>query len=370
MSTTLAITGWSVLTSAGIGADEFAGAVVEGRSGLTDVAGMFDEEPLPERRAGAITGFKVRDYLGRKGTSFFDRSTSLALVGCTLALRDTDFELAEDNRERTGIVMGTTTGSLQSTSEYTRETLTQDKPYLVNPLLFPNTVMNCAAGQSAIWHRLKGVNATIAGGQLAGLNALRYAKNTIRRQYADTLLVGAVDEFSPHTAWQTHLANVARGVTVPLGEGSAVFVVEDAAKLNGRRPDAEILAVELGTYGPPGQQPDAGDGLAVCIARALDRAGVAASDVWAVASGETGADDVEPRGIAQALGNVRKVLIKELLGECHAASGALQLAALLAHHRSDPALDGQVSVVTSCSADGAVGAAVVRGWSRAGRDHG
>jgi 3-oxoacyl-[acyl-carrier-protein] synthase II len=149
-----------------------------------------------------------------------------------------------------------------------------------------------------------------------------------------------------------------------------VFVVEDAAKLNGRKPDAEILAVELGTYGPPGEQPDAGDGLAVCIARALDRAGVMASDVWAVASGETGADDVEPRGIAQALGNVRKVLIKELLGECHAASGALQLAALLAHHRTDPALDGRVSVVTSCSADGAVGAAVVRGWSRAGRDHG
>ncbi|WP_367127675.1 beta-ketoacyl synthase N-terminal-like domain-containing protein [Saccharothrix sp. HUAS TT1] len=367
---TLAITGWGVLTSTGFGADEFAAAVREGRSGLVDVEGAFDEQ-LPTSKACALVGFHARDHLGRKGTSFLDRSTSLALIGCELALNDTGLVVDDANRDRVGIVLGTTAGSLKATSDYSRETLVQDKPYLVNPMLFPNTVMNCAAGQSAIWHKLKGVNATVAGGQLAGLNALRYTRNLVRRGYVDGALVGAVEEFSPHTAWSAHHLHRQLGVQVPVGEGSAVFVAEnpDVARAAGRTPDAEVLAVEIGYYAPTGQLPDAGEGLATTIARALERAGVAADEVWAVATGETGAqplDEVEARGVAAVFGGAaRRVRVKELTGECQAASGALQLAALLSHHRDDRALDGRVGVVTSVSADGAVGAAVVRGYSRA-----
>lgn len=373
-TTTLAITGWGVVSSLAIGADEFTAAVDEGRSGLRDVTGMFDEE-LPEDQAFALTDFKVRDHLGRKGTSFFDRSTSLGLVGCTLALDDTDLTVTDDNRERVGIVLGTTAGSIKATSDYSRETLENDRPYLVNPLLFPNTVMNCAAGQSAIWHKLKGVNATVAGGQLAGLSALRYARNQIRRRYADALLVGSVEEFSPHTAWFTHRQHSAEVGRAKLGEGSAVFVVEDAAtvRAQGRRPDAEVLAVEVGTYGAPGHEPDAGAGLAGCIRRALDRAGVDPAEVRAVATGECGItrlDDIERRGTEAALGTeVWRVRAKEWVGECHSASGSLQIAAVLAGHRGHPELDGAVSVVTSVSPDGGVGAAVLRGWHRARGDH-
>jgi 3-oxoacyl-[acyl-carrier-protein] synthase II len=373
-TTTLAITGWGVVSSLAVGADEFTAALDEGRSGLRDVTGMFDER-LPEDQAFALTDFRVRDHLGRKGTSFFDRSTALGLVGCTLALDDTDLTVTDDNRERVGIVLGTTAGSIKATSDYSRETLENDRPYLVNPLLFPNTVMNCAAGQSAIWHKLKGVNATVAGGQLAGLSALRYARNQIRRRYADALLVGSVEEFSPHTAWFTHRQYFAEEGRVELGEGSAVFVVEDAAtvRAQGRRPDAEVLAVEVGTYGAPGHEPDAGAGLAGCVRRALDRAGVDPAEVRAVATGECGItrlDDIERRGTEAVLGTeVRLVRAKEWVGECHSASGSLQIAAVLAGHRGHPELDGAVSVVTSVSPDGGVGAAVLRGWHRARGDH-
>ncbi|PWI06376.1 hypothetical protein DIZ27_34040 [Streptomyces sp. NWU339] len=372
--TTLAITGWGVVSSLAIGADEFTAALREGRSGLRDVTGMFDEE-LPEDQAFAMPDFKIRDHLGRKGTSFFDRSTALGLLGCTLALDDTDLTVTDDNRDRVGIVLGTTAGSIKATSDYSRETLENDRPYLVNPVLFPNTVMNCAAGQSAIWHKLKGVNATVAGGQLAGLSTLRYARNQIRRGYADALLVGSVEEFSPHTAWFDHRLHSAEEGRARLGEGSAVFVVEDAAtvRAQGRHPDAEVLAVEVGTYGAPGREPDAGAGLADCIRRALARAGVEPSQVRAVATGESGIarlDDIERRGTDAALGTeVWRVRAKQWVGECHSASGSLQIAAVLAGHRGHPELDGAVSVVTSVSPDGGVSAAVLRGWHRARGDH-
>ncbi|MEE3922501.1 hypothetical protein V2I01_41795 [Micromonospora sp. BRA006-A] len=75
--------------------------------------------------------------------------------------------MTDDNRDRIGIVTGTTAGSVKSSVDYAAETFTQQPPYLVNPALFPNTVMNCAAGQSAIWYKLHGPNATVAGGPLA-----------------------------------------------------------------------------------------------------------------------------------------------------------------------------------------------------------
>lgn len=370
---TLAITGWGAVSSLAIGAEDFSAAVTEGRSGLRDVTGMFEDMELPHEKAFAMPDFRVRDHLGRKGTSFFDRSTSLALVGCTLALEDADLVVDDANRERVGIVMGTTAGSIKSTSDYSRETLVQDRPYLVNALLFPNAVMNCAASQSAIWHRLKGVNATVAGGQIAGLSALRYARNQIRRAYVDALLVGSVEEYSPHTAWGTERLYASETQRATVGEGSAVFVVEDAAAVReaGRLPDAEVLAVEIGTYGQPGSRPDPGDGLATCITRALTTAGVSPSDVWAVASGENGIErlgKVERRGIEQVLGSgPERLRIKEAVGECHSASTSLGIAGLLGRHRAAPELDGRLSVVTSCSADGTVGAAVLRGWHRARR---
>ncbi len=75
-STALAITGFCVLS--GIGPEALAAALAAPAAPV-DVSEMFEEE-LPRDDAHALVDFKVRDHLGRKGTSFFDRSTSLGMV--------------------------------------------------------------------------------------------------------------------------------------------------------------------------------------------------------------------------------------------------------------------------------------------------
>ncbi|MCX5247328.1 hypothetical protein OG895_19305 [Streptomyces sp. NBC_00201] len=371
----LAITGFGVLSGAGIGIEALASALAAGHSPTADVSGMF-EDPLPRRDAHALVDFRVRDHLGRKGTSFFDRSTSLAMVACEEAFADTDLEVGDASRDRMGITLGTTAGSAKSTSDYSRDTFVQERPYLVNPLLFPNAVMNCAAGQAAIRYGLKGVNATIAGGHLAMLNVLRYSRNLIGCGYADALLAGCVEEFSPQSAWAVHYAQRTDGGRLAPGEGAAVFVVESAAAVRaaGRRPDAEILAVETGVYDPPGADGTFVAGLTSCLARALKRAGVRPDEVTAVATAANGMprfDEAEEAAVTAVLGaGPERLRVKDLTGEAFSASGAFQLAALLARHRTQPARDGELSVITTLGADGAAGAAVVRGWSRADGDHG
>lgn len=371
---TLAITGWGVVSPIGIGADEFAAGLADGRDGRTDVGEMFDE-PLPRSDAYAMTGFRARDHLGRKGTTFLDRSTALAMVACGQALTDADLTVDETNEERVGVALGTTAGSVRSTSDYSKATFVEDKPYLVNPLIFPNAVMNCAAGQSAIRYHLKGVNATLAGGQVAMLAGLRYARTLIGLGRVDTLLVGATEEFGPQVAWANEFVMRQHGGDLPAGEGAAVFVVEDAERVRaqGRVPDAEVLAVEVATHLPEDENdpvPDFSPTLAHCLTRALSRAGVAPDQVVAVApaaNGMAAKDTFEDAAITAVLGpDVRRLLVKERAGEALSASNALQLAALLAEHRGRPEHDGAVSVLTSHTPDGVVGAAVVRGWS--GRD--
>ncbi|MEV2274682.1 beta-ketoacyl synthase N-terminal-like domain-containing protein [Nocardiopsis sp. NPDC049922] len=359
----LAVTGWSAVSPIGTGADEFSEAVRLGRSGeadVADVAAMFDA-PLPPLRAHAIPGFRAADHVGRKGTRHLDRSTALAVVATKLALDATDAVVDEETDARVGIVLGTTAGSVRTTSEFSRDTLVQERPYLVNPVMFPSATINCPAGRSAIWHGLRGVNATVAGGQLSGLNVLRYGSVLIAGGHADVLLAGAVEEFSPHTAWG-HRARTA-GHDVPVGEGSAVFAVEDAERVRaqGRTPEAEVLASAFGTGAPE----DAARTLESCLNRALRSAGVRPDEVWGAATGEHGVealDAAEDAGVRAVLGDgPARIRIKPLVGECESASGPFQLAALLAHHRADPSLDGRVGVLTSVSAEGAVGAAVVRG---------
>ncbi|OKK08672.1 hypothetical protein AMK26_01585 [Streptomyces sp. CB03234] len=358
----------------GAGADEFTRAVADRKSGLADVSGMFDE-PLPQPTAHAIADFDVRDHLGRKRTGSLDRSTAFAVTASGLALADAGLVVDEGNRDEVGVVLGTTLGSLRATAEFDRETLVNDRPYMVEPLLFPNAVMNCAASRCAIWHHLTGVNCTIPAGELAAVSVLRYGRTLIGRGHADTLLLGATEEFSAHRAWGDHYVHSDDPSRAPLGEAAVVLVAEDAAaaRAAGRPMDAEILSAEFGQYEPDGPGP--ATGLAERIRAALSGAGVTPDQVTVASTSEGGIarlDEIEQAALQDVfgLGSPQRLRAKEFAGECGGASGMVQIAAVLARHRADSQHDGEVSLVTSVSPDGAVGAVVLRGWSRKGSNGG
>lgn len=368
----LVITGWSVLSSAGIGGDalakRLAGVDLDGVAvdPGTDL-GHLDAGPLPSPTGHAVPDLDARARLGRKGTGAYDRATTLAVVSCQEAMRDAGITIDESTRTRTGVALGTSLGSFQSTSDYTRATLENERPYLVNPLLFPNTVMNCAAGQMAIRFGLRGVNATLAGGAMAFLNALRYSGNAIGRGYADVMLAGAVEEYTPHRAWAAQLTGST--AVVPCGEACAVFVLAGARTPGwvGARRVARVLAVSTG-FGPGGGE-HAERALAGCVTRALRSAAVPAEAIARVFTGEVDeADRGEYGAVVQALGRwPKRIMVKRLFGECDAASGAMALAVLLAAARNGAEAEGH-TLLTARGSDGAVGAAVLVGAADAGAD--
>lgn len=358
----LYIHGSAAISAAGDDATGLAALVSSAASPLSpESAAAVTDDPLPAGGGYALADFHIRSRLGRRGTSFYDRVTGLAVAACHDALADSGIVVDDANRARVGVVLGTTLGSFKSTSDYTKETLTQEKPYLVNPMLFPNTVMNCATGQAAIRYGLKGINATTAGGPLAFFHAVSYARNAVRRGYADVVLAGAAEEFSAHRAWMT--ARRADSDEERSGEGAAVFVLSRSAPTD--RAAAQICAVATG-YGPQGTGEQA---LESCIRRVLDQASVKADDVELLATAEVGAaaatwdlPGTESGPAYRVLGHQpRSLLVSRMIGDCGAATPALGLAMLMQASHSTQHSHGALGLLTARGTDGAAAALLMRG---------
>ncbi len=364
---THAISAWSTVSPYGIGAKEFAdglaaGAAAPARLDTTD--GTYPGElglPVPD--------FEIRTVLGKTGTRSMDRTSALAITAIR-ELFDSDawIRTAGDETEL-GLVLGTTTGSAQSQVELTREMLINAKPFYVDPSRIPNAVMNGAAALCAIWHQLKGPNATVGGGRAAGLLALKYALRLLDAGRARAMLCGGAEEFSPARAWLEHHSRTVLAPSGPgaeeepvavLGEGAGMLLVEPAGP-----EQARILAVESTVASS-----DPAAGLARCVRRALSRCGVPAEEVWAVSStplaGPLG--DAERAAIEQVFGDRWRLAVPEgqPWGDAGAATAPFQIAAVLAAAERDPDARGRVAVVTAIDRDGVLGCAVIR--TREGRD--
>ena len=320
------ISAWSAVSPYGTGRVAFG-------------AGFGDPAVRP---AHTVAGFDPVGVLGPKGTRSLDRMTALAIsaVGGLLAEPD-----RSDAAEDTAVVLGTTTGSVQSTMDFARDSLTGAKPFHVDPGRFPNTTMNCPASRSAIWHQLKGPNATVAGGVLAGQFALRYARRLLDAGRAASVIFGGTEECSP--ARSRLAARAGEDGTDPdLGEGCAVFRLRPGPAAD---PVAEVLAVRLFAFG----EDKPAEVLADCVRAALADAGAAAAEVRTVATSGTGTEDGTLPDVLRGA-DPRQLAVRPRLGDTGAATAGFQLAATLS--AAGPGL----ALVTGVDRDCGAGCVVLR----------
>lgn len=344
------ITAWEAYSPLGHGAQAHAeGLRAAGRS-------------APARPA--VRDFDVRETLGRTGTRSMDRAAGLAVTTTRRLLERAgpaeaplagDAPLAGYAPTDVGVVLGVSDG-IKSVMDFLRDTWTRDKPYDVDPSHVPRTLMNFAAGQCAIWHGVRGPNATICGSHATALLTLNYARRLLRNGHAQAVIWGAVEELSDDRAAVESARTSADGGRPP-GEGCVMFLLESAETCPADRTAlAGVLAVEFGVWADLGGIRDA---LAGCLSRALKRAAVPRDEVFAVAplslAGLRGS--AERAGAADVLGSV-PVLTKtaDAIGDTGAVSAAFQIIELLV----EGAGSGRVGVATTADGEGRVGCALLR----------
>lgn len=363
----IALMAWEAISPAGIGAKQFASS--EAIDPSIAMPEDFTEAQYPPDLEYKFAPYEGRKFLGPKGTRTMDRTTALAVGAAKLLYEARPF--SESNSERSGFIVGTSTGSIRSTSDFTRETFVQDRPFLVNPALFPNTVMNCAAGQCAIWFKARGVNATIAAGRLSGFMSLQYGSMMLRRKYADLLYAGAVEELCPQTAWaHKKLTDAGHRVNVPQGEGGVMFAMERASDLiaNGENVRTKLHALQCRRYFDVSTVPtqQAINGIMQCIKDTLERVQLTKEDIRFVSIGASSDKlvfEMERAAVDAYFGSNHPVLIDVIdkVGETYSAAFSFKLAGLLAHPEFQNGSGSQFGLVLSATHDGYVGAALVSG---------
>ncbi|MEC3977388.1 beta-ketoacyl synthase N-terminal-like domain-containing protein [Amycolatopsis sp. H20-H5] len=354
-----------VFSAAGRGLAPLAEALVCGTTALPADAVEPDWPPVEVRPLG---GFDPGALLGRKGLSRLTRTDQLAMAVCADALvgpGPTDTKPAYTDPAHTGIVLGTATGSTAAIVDFFRDTLEQARPYMVNPAHFPGTLMNSAAGKTAIRQGLTGLNATVSGGAMASMNALRYARSMLIEGRARRLVAGGVEELSLLAAWAWH-RGLGLATRSALAEGGAMFALDAPG---GKGPVlGRLLAGESSFSDPAKGLPVVSTQLAACVRTALEHSGLAPGDVSVIvpgAGGRRGWAAVEERALRAVFTGaaVPRLHTHHVLGETYSAGTALNLAALLAGWRQ-PAAESRaderhVAVLTSVGFDGSVGCLVV-----------
>src|SRR5579884_1222032 len=153
MTERIVITGAGVISSIGAGIDEFERAIYSGTSGVAP-SELFGETTT----TAEVKKFAPQQWLGNRGIRVLDRSARLLSVAAYMALCGSGLlapETSEGDPEL-GLVCGTMFGGLHSITSFDWSGL-NDGPNYVNPMEFPNTVINSPAGQAAIRYKLRGI---------------------------------------------------------------------------------------------------------------------------------------------------------------------------------------------------------------------
>jgi len=350
------VTGAGVVSPLGDSPAALHRALAAGASARKPIE-LFETGGIGCHEAGEIRPFDPQAYVGERNLRPLDRTSRLLVVAAQLALADSGWAAAGQPRPagnpeaaaaEVGLVVGTTFCSVRTIAEFDRRALRLG-PSHASPLDFANSVINAAAGQAAIWHGLRGVNSTLAGGEASGLQAIAQAAELVRTSRADAVLAGGAEELCFESFLGYYRAgrlcgSLDRGAAerpVPfdarrngfsLSEGAALLMLEDAsaAAARGAAVRAEVLGWGAAFAAASGEAGMA-DAVARAVRLALADAGAAPAEIGclsASASGSLPVDRAEARGVAAALGERAAELpvtaIKAMLGEGLGVSAAWQ----------------------------------------------
>jgi 3-oxoacyl-[acyl-carrier-protein] synthase II len=340
------VTGVGALCALGDAPAPIHAALCAARSGFSAPT-IFPAAIAAGYQVAEVPDFNAQSYVKTGNVRPLDRTGRLALVGVELTLISSGWTAARRAATPVGLVLGTMFCSVRTIGEFDRRAQ-EAGPEYASPLDFSNSVLNAAAGQVAIWQKLRGINSTIATGATSSVAAIGYAAQMIRTGRADALIAGGAEEvcyesfhgarqggrLAPLDAPEVRPFDVARSGTA-VGEGAGFLALEAESVAHAR--GAAVIARVAG-YGTAYDPTCRGSGemtlrparhaLATAIQQALNDAALAASDIGLVVSSASGSRDLDLRegiGIAMALGGTVPVTaIKSLTGETLGASGALQ----------------------------------------------
>jgi 3-oxoacyl-[acyl-carrier-protein] synthase II len=345
------ITGLGVVCPLGLNVAESWEALVAGKSGVERIT-LFDPEGFETQIAAEVKGFDPNNYMNSKEARRNDRFSQMAVAASLEATQQAKLKIDESNRNDIGVIIGSGIGGLTTLFEQTK-VLLERGPGRVSPFLIPMMMPNIASAQSSITLGARGPNFCTTSACSSGSDAVGIAFETIKRGDAKVMVTGGseaiinpigVSAFNALNAISTrndepHLASRpfdAERDGFIIGEGASALVLEslDHAKKRGVRILAEMLAYGSSADAYHITAPlEGGEGAAVALQRALEKAGLKPTDIDYINAHGTSTplnDVTETRALKRAFGDYAyKVPIsstKSMMGHLVGSAGAVEAA--------------------------------------------
>ncbi len=194
MNEGIVITGIGVVSSIGIGKDQFSAGLRQGADGISEIS-EFDTSPFKAKKGGVVKAFDAREFIPVSKIRKLDRASQLAIVASRLALEDAELTITPSNSCDVGIILGSGFCGLANSEAFHRGQVLGG--FLeMNPMLFPNTVPNAATGNVSIELGIKGVNSTVVQSYCTAEAAIVMASDLLVEGRAEAILTGGVDDLS------------------------------------------------------------------------------------------------------------------------------------------------------------------------------
>jgi len=352
------VTGMGIACPLGVGVEHVWKRMLAGHSGIGAIK-SFDASGLPARIAGEIPlgakadgGLDINEWIPIKDQKKMDRFIQFAMVAADEAVIDSGWTPQdEDQRYRTGVMIGSGIGGLETIHE-AASLILQGKAKRISPFFIPSALINLASGQVSIRYGFKGPNHSVVTACATGVHALGDAARLISLGDADLMVAGgaeaAVGEigmagFCAARALSTSFNDTPTAASRPwdeardgfvMGEGAGVVVLEELehAKARGAKIYGEVIG-----YGMSGDAyhitaPAEGhDGAFRAMKAALASAGVTPDQIQYVNAHGTSTplgDDLELEAVERLWGDAARGLAmsstKSAVGHLLGAAGAVE----------------------------------------------
>lgn len=342
---TMVITGLGTVSPAGVGADSYWDALVEGRTLIAPIPD-FDTEGFHVRLGGKVPRFDPHEHIEGRFIVQTDAFSWFAMVAADEALRDSGISVDGDPYA-TGALMCSGAGGVEF-GQREIAALWSEGPGRVSPYQSIAWFYAASTGQVSIRNGLKGMCGVLVTDEPGMLDALSQSERALRRGTSSMLVGGSEAPLgSPFSLACQVGAGVLSGSDDPSSayvpfteeasgyvpaEGGAVALVEEAAgaRARGARPRA-VVAGHASTFGGVGEFDPGGAGLLYSARQAMDRAGIGPDGVdvvFADAVGTPKADADESAVLRQLFPEgVAVTAPKTGFGRAYAGAGALDVAA-------------------------------------------
>jgi len=351
------VTGLGMITPLACGVEETWSRLIAGESGAGTIA-RFDashlqtdyacEIPLGDGLGGT---FNPDDTMAAKDRRKVDDFILYGMAAADQAVKDSGWQPEdEESRYRTGVMLGSGIGGLQSIAE-TAIILKERGPRRVSPFFIPGSLINLASGQVSIRYGFKGPNHAVVTACSTGAHAIGDAARLIMLDDADVMIAGGTESpiceigiagFNACKALSTKRSDNPKSASRPydedrdgfvMGEGAGVVVLEEYehAKARGAKIYAEILGYGLSgdAYHITAPASD-GDGGFRSMSAALKRAGMTPAAIDYIKAHGTSpmADTIELGAVERRMGDAAAGATmsstKSAIGHLLGAAGAVE----------------------------------------------